>query len=216
MAACSVVPDYFWVFHFHTEYITKKLGTINGPDAYKRAVEKIQQYNEKNGAELGKITQTADGKTVVAIIDQFCRRVHENMPQAADIVFIDATSNLDRLDCKLFHLICPSAAGGLPLGNVITSRENEATVKAGFELYQSLLPTRAFFNRGTLGPLIIMTDDSKTIQNTLRAIWPNATLLVCVFHILQALWRWEWDSDNKIDKRDRPDGLIQLSLRYPN
>ena len=162
------------------KYITKKLGRINGPDAYKPAVEKIQQYNEKNGAELGKITQAANGETAVAIIDQFCRRVHENMPQAADTVFIDATSNLDSLDYKLFHLICPSATGGLPLGNVITSRQNEATVKAEFELYQTLLPPHAFFNKGTVGPAIVMTDDSKTNQNTIQAIWPNATLLLCL------------------------------------
>ena len=31
---------------------------------------------------------------------------------------------------------------------------------------------------------------------------------MCI-HLLQALWRWEWNSDHKIDKRDRPT-LFQL------
>ena len=29
-------------------------------------------------------------------------------------------------------------------------------------------------------------------------------LLPCAFHLLQALRRWEWNSDHKIDKCDRP------------
>ena len=69
--------------------------------------------------------------------------------------------------------ICPSPAGGLPWRTVNTSREDEVTVKAGFDLYKSLLPARAFF-------------------------WKS------IFHLLQVLWRWEWKSDNRIGKFDRP------------
>ena len=116
---------------------------------------------------------------------------------------MDATSNLDRQDTKLFHIICPSPAGGLPLGTVITSREDEVTVKAGFDLYKSLLPARAFFGRGEEGPKIAMTDDSQAEQNALSATWPEMVLLLCIFHLSQALWRWEWKSDNRIGKFDR-------------
>ena len=77
-------------------------------------------------------------------------------------------------------------------------------MKAGFELYQTLLPTEAFFHRGSKGPKIVITDDSKAEQNALSSIWPDATLLLCTFHVLQALWGWEWESKNKIDKADRP------------
>ena len=51
MANQSIVPDYFWVFHLHEQYIEKRYGTINGVDAYRRAVEKIDKYNEKHGEE---------------------------------------------------------------------------------------------------------------------------------------------------------------------
>ena len=80
------------------------------------------------------------------------------------------------------------------MGTVITSREDEVTVKAGFDLYKSLLPARAFFGRGEKGPKIAMTDDSQAEQNAPSATWPA---------LLQALWRWEWKSDNRTDKFGR-------------
>ena len=43
----SIMPDYFYVFHFHADYMKKEYGTINGVDSYKRAVEKIDiQYKK--------------------------------------------------------------------------------------------------------------------------------------------------------------------------
>ena len=142
---------------------------------------------EWNGMEFAKIAQTEEGETVFAICDIFSRRVHDCLPQAADIVLVDATTNLDRQDTKLFQIICRSPAGGLPLGTVITSREHEGTVKAGFDLYKSLLSARALFGRGEKGPKIAMTDDSQAEQNALSATWPEMVLLLYIFHLLQAL-----------------------------
>ena len=134
MADRSIVPDYFWVFHTYANYIVGKYGDLSGLNAYLKAVERINTYNEKHGETLAKIAQTEGGETIVAICDKFNRRVHERLPQAGDIVLVDATSNLDRHDTKLFHIICPSPAGGLPLGTVISSRENTETIQAAFEL----------------------------------------------------------------------------------
>ena len=86
MADRSIVPDYFWVFHTYSNYIVGKYGDLSGPDAYLKAVERINSYNEKNGQTLAKITQTEEGETIIAICDKFNRRVHERLPQAGDIV----------------------------------------------------------------------------------------------------------------------------------
>ena len=106
----------------------KRYGTFNGVDAYQRAVQRIKNYNEKHCLELAKVVQTEQGETIVAVCDLFSRRVHENIPQAGDIILVDATSNLDRQDTKLVHIVCPSPAGGMPLGNIIVSREGEITL----------------------------------------------------------------------------------------
>ena len=118
---------------------------------------------------------------------------------------MDATSNLDRHDTKLFHLICPSAVGGLPLGNILTSKEDEETIAAALTLFKSIVPKDAFFGRGPDdGPKIIMTDDSDAERNAVRSSWPKAILLLCIFHLLQAFWRWLWSGDHRIWKDDRP------------
>ena len=205
MADRSRVPDYFWVFHFHKKYIETTYGPQTGPDAYKLAKEKISRYNERHGQTLAKIETTESGDVIIAICDEFNRRVHEHVPQSGDIVLVDATSNLDRHDTKLFHFICPSPVGGLPLGRILTSREDENTISAAIELFKSVLPHNAFFGRGPdLGPKIIMTDDATGERNALSKQWPHVILLLCVFHLLQAFWRWLWDSDHRIEKTDRP------------
>ena len=97
---------------------------------------------------------------MIVIIDPFMRRVHQMVPQSGDMLIIDATSNLDRSCTKLFHIMCPSAIGGLPLGTIIVTREDEKTIFTALKLYQKNLPQNAFYGRGpTRGPHVGMTDD---------------------------------------------------------
>ena len=49
-----------------------------------------------------------------------------------------------------------------------------------------------------------MTDDSDAERNAVKKLWPNVELLFCIFHLLQAFWRWLWNADHKISKIDRP------------
>ena len=161
-AARSIMPVYCFVFHFHANsirqeygsingvdnyirqeygsingvdnYIRQEYGSINGVDNFLRAVAKINAYNENHGKISAKIEQTANGETCLAICDNFNERFHENLPQAGDLVLVDATSTLDRQDTKHFHIMIPSAIDALPLGTLISTRE----------LYKSLLPKNAF------------------------------------------------------------------------
>ena len=78
----------------------EELGEINSPEAFERAVKKVQEYNEKHGEKLCVIKQI-EGATIIAVCDQLSKRVHKLLTQAGDIVYVDATSNLDRQDSKL-------------------------------------------------------------------------------------------------------------------
>ena len=125
-------------------YIRQEYGTINGVDSFHRAVANINAYNDNHGKILAKLEQTANGETCVAICDNFNGCCHGNLPQEGDLMLVDATSNLDRQGTKLFHIMTPSVVGTLPLGILISTREDEETMKFGFELYKSLLPESAF------------------------------------------------------------------------
>ena len=105
-----------------------------------------------------------------------------------DLVFLDATSTLDRSNSKLFHFMTPSSIGGLPVATMVT-REYEDTVAFGIELLRMILPQEAFFGRGRdRGPVLAATDDSEVIRNAIRRAWPDIINLLCQFHLLQAHW----------------------------
>ena len=104
-----------------------------------------------------------------------------------------------------FFLVCTqSVAGALPLGIILTSDEKESTLVEGFEMLKSLLPNNAFFGRSvTLGSHVIMTDNCDELRNALRETWSKATLLLCVFHVPQQVWRWLYEKAHDISKNYR-------------
>ena len=60
----------------------------------------------------------------------------------------------------------------------------------------------AAFN-GKLQPECFITDDSDAERGALREVWPQSKLFLCVFHVLQAAWRWLWNAKNAIAKEQR-------------
>lgn len=61
---------------------------------------------------------------------------------------------------------------------------------------------KSLFNGVT--PKMFLTDDSDAEREALSCIFPNARVLFCAFHILQALWRWLLDKKHDVHKDDAP------------
>ena len=199
-----VVPDYFWPHKFFAKWIEDKIGSFGGVDGFQKLKTFVEDFDKKNqeieklpgDQKYAAIEQTEEGETIVVIIDRFMRRVHSMVPQSGDMVIIDATSNIDRSDTKLFHLMCPSAIGGLPVGTIVVTREDEETIYRSLKLYQKNLPEFAFYGRGPqLGPHLGMTDDCQAERNALRRIWPELIALLCHFHILQVATHFDYGPD---------------------
>ena len=128
-------------------------------------------------------------------------RVHENVMQASELIFVDSSSSFDDFNNPMFVLSTSSAAGGLPLGIVLTSGESANIVHEAMSTLSELFPKCAFFGKGS--PSNIITDDSMAERDGLQRTWPKSTLYLCIFHFLQTMWRWLWNSNNKIQKDDR-------------
>ncbi|XP_071512007.1 uncharacterized protein [Diadema antillarum] len=155
--------------------------------------------------------------TSVAICTPLMKRVHENIKNSGEMIFLDSSGNCDHHNSRIFVVLTHSSAGGLPLGMIIMTSESMPTIQAGFSLLQSILPERAFFGRGAMGPQVVMTDDCKALRQGLHAVYPQSSLILCVFHLMQALRRWLWDAHNQIRKQDRPYLLdILKKLIYAN
>ena len=157
-------------FNLYANYCYETFGSINGPDATKKAFAIVENYNKEADKKLATIKLSNKNQMIVAILDDMSSRVHELLPQAGDIVFVDGTGSLDGLDTQMFKLMTCSPAGGLPLGFLLLGSKDEETLTEGFSELKLLLPNNAFFKRGKDGPLIFMTDDDTAEINALSKV----------------------------------------------
>ena len=106
----SVNPDSTTVFNLWTKYC-KRFGSVNGPDSYLKAVDLISKLNERAGETIATIRQLhdAEGTVVVAVVDEVMRRTHELVPQAADVMYVDATGSVDRCNHQVLFVYFYSA-----------------------------------------------------------------------------------------------------------
>ncbi|KAG0729302.1 Sodium-coupled monocarboxylate transporter 1 [Chionoecetes opilio] len=83
----------------------------------------------------------------------------------------------------------------------------------GFCMIKDCLGPVAFYGKGA--PDCFMTDNCDAERNALKANWPTAQSFVCIFHVLQQVWRWLLDGKHGIDKDSRQEltGLVK-SLVY--
>ena len=147
---------------------------------------------------------TDDNQVVVAVCTPLMQIVHKLVKHSGEVVFCDASGNMDRNQCRVFVFLTHTCVGGLPLGILIVTSESQRTVTAALNLYMEMMDDDAFFGRGRNGPAIFLTDDSASDRAALREVFPHSTLLLCVFHVLQAFWCYLLDSKSGVPREERP------------
>lgn len=181
-------------------------------DDIRRRVEKVNNDLRSAASTVGAcvlpaenfiVMSDVDNSAVIAVCTPLMKRVHRMLKHSAEMVFVDAGGNMDRQNLRVFMLMTHSPAGALPIGVLVLPNEQCATITSALHLYLSLLDDQCFGGRGAVGPVIFMTDDSAAERNALQAVFPEANLLLCAFHILQAYWRFLWDSKTGVKKESR-------------
>ena len=109
----------------------------------------------------------------------------------------------------VFIFCTHSVAGALPIGIVVTSDEQMETLTEAFTLLKSLFLNNRFFGKGR--PDVIMTDNCSELREALYKVFSELNLLLCIFHILQQVWRWLIDKKHGVSANDRP--KIMCSFR---
>ena len=120
-----------------------------------------------------------------SIITPLMKRFHRYVKQSGELVFINATSNTEEHNLKVFVLCTHSVAGAFPCGILITSDEKESALKSGFEMLKSCLPQDAFYGRGCNGTDVLMMGNCDEERSALLFLWTSVKQLLCTFHILQ-------------------------------
>ncbi len=115
---------------------------------------------------------------------------------------------MEEFNLRVFLMVTHSVCGALPLGIVITSDETTDTLTNALAQLKSTLPDDAFYGCAANGPKVFMTDNCFELKEAISQNWPDSTQVLCVFHLLQQVWRWLHDRNHGIAIDDRPHILL--------
>jgi hypothetical protein len=201
-------PDMQWCFRKYYQ-IFKADGDASSSSSERNVKTTLQQrvekYNEEHG-EKSIASSFSEHGIVVAMCSPLMKRVHRALQQAGELVFVDSLSSGA---CHVYMFMVNCEAGGLPLGIVVSTSDEETALIEGFELLKTLFPIDAFYGRGESGPQYFMTDDCATERNALTAAFPLSLSLLCQHHVLWAAWRWLWSDTSQVETQHR-NGLYRL------
>lgn len=106
------------------------------------------------------------------------------MKETQKIIFVDSTSVCNLLNHSITFIMCPSAAGVVPLAIIITMGQTYECYCEGFKLINEAI-LESFC--GQEYPNISLTDQSAAEINAITQVWPKIKTLLCTFHVLQAV-----------------------------
>ena len=78
----------------------------------------------------------------------------------------------------------------------ITSEQRQADYETNFNLLKQAVGENLFGNQHY--HKVFLTDDGLAEQNAIKSPFPESGSKLCLFHVDQAVWRWLWNSVNKV------------------
>ncbi|KAL5238195.1 hypothetical protein ACI65C_005605 [Semiaphis heraclei] len=89
-------------------------------------VEAVNVYNLESNSNGAAIKVLEDNNFAIAISTPLMQRVSCGLEEYGEMLFIDASGNIDRYGCKVFVIYINSCAGGLPIGTIIVTSESSS------------------------------------------------------------------------------------------
>ncbi len=195
----ALLPSREWVYQYYIEY-KRKYGFGQATKMLQDIEKRIAEYNSNADSPCLKFIKKGSDFAVVVVTD-FMRRILRFIPQTAEMMFLDSCGSVKRFGTKVLLLMTNSCAGGLPIGVAVMSSETSEMLSAIFSSFKSLLDEDSFCGQGS--PAVCITDDCSTERNSLRVNFPDTTLLLCVFRMLQACWKFLVSANSSIRKEDQ-------------
>jgi len=156
--------------------------------------EKLNDYTNN-----GHIVKFSENPFAILVVTPIMQRAH-TLAFSKDIAFVDSTSSCDTQSHSVTFMLTSCGIGAVPLGMFITKGQTTDDYKAAFTLLKDSVLC-SFDGHGFPKQFII--DDSEAERQALRADWPESSIFLCRFHVLQSVWRWLWDTKHGICNEDR-------------
>ena len=108
---------------------------------------------------------------------------------SAKVVCIDSSGGMDRSSARLFNLVIPGPVGGLSIGMFICFSETAPTIEKGLRLLKQIWTKNQAVD-ANFCPTVFMSDDSSAQIGAIQNVFKESTVLLCIFHVLNAFWKW--------------------------
>lgn len=126
MASHSINPTKRAVYHLWDVWRKEKHGSVGGESMFTQ-LKKYAAANPDTTIEI----ETEGDNFIVVLVTAFMLRVHKNMREACEVVFVDTTSHVDQLNTAVTPLLCGGPSGALPVGVIFTSSQAEHSYTRG-------------------------------------------------------------------------------------
>lgn len=197
-------PDKPFCYRLYYKHFGKDYASSAKKDIRSSLSSKVSHYNSILG-ETCLTVGMSGAEYVVAACTPLMKRSH-SLLQSGDIVYVESyecPANKDKFEHHVLLLNAHTSAGGVPLGAVLATSNSAAVLTSGFQLLKQLLPNKAFCGRGTSGPHAFLIEDSDNQKAAVNSVWPDSDVIICIFRILQSMWRWLWDDKHNVLKDHR-------------
>ncbi|XP_050294326.1 uncharacterized protein LOC126734669 [Anthonomus grandis grandis] len=181
-------------------YLYEKWRTANFGTREEKSILDVLRQKEESLSQAGLKLILKENPLIIIVLTPIMLRAHRR-DYSHDIVFIDSSGSCDQTNISITFLFAASKIGAVPLACILHTEQSEANYTLAFSLLREKLGNEGFGGFGF--PNVIMTDDSLAERNSLRTVFPESHLLLCIFHVLQAFWRWLWSSNHGISKDHR-------------
>ena len=203
-------PDKPWVYNLYYKIFRNEYGEASGESMMTSLDTFINKYNDEQKGIFIKSDIREDGNYIIVAVTPLMRRIMNNILEAGEILFCDATSYVDRFGTKTFQILTNSCCGGLPVAVLLTSSEDEHSFIRCLEIFKDFIEDNAFGGRGKQGAKVIMTDDDRVEQNGFSKVFPQMEQLLCTFHILQSCWRYLCSAKSGLLLNNRQDIFFNI------
>ncbi|KAK5913378.1 hypothetical protein CgunFtcFv8_007916 [Champsocephalus gunnari] len=191
------LPDLPYVQRLFHKVCREEYGTQTGPTMLAALKLQVEIYNNKCNDTCALSSQ---GAPLGVVCTPLMKKVHQQW----GAVLHRFLREYGQGELQVFLLLTHSCAGGLPLGILLGQSEDEPTIAQELEQLRQVVGEKGFAGRGHEGPQLGITDDCRAERGALGKAFPKATLLLCSFHLLQAVWRWLWSKESGVTHGDRP------------
>lgn len=96
------LPDPQWVYYLYNKTFKKHFGFSYEDNMMTSLRDTVKEYNDECMGDRAAMKELEDGNFAIAITTPLMKRISSGLSECGEMLFIDASGNVDRFDSKIF------------------------------------------------------------------------------------------------------------------